>query len=189
MNGDYQLDEIVSVLLRGGTILYPTDTIWGIGCDATNAKAVEKIYRIKERLIDKSFIILVKDLEMLKDYVVEVPEIAVELQESISDPLTIIYSGGKNLAKNVIASDGSVAIRIPTHDFCLKLLDRFNKPLISTSANVSGGSVPFSFRSISDQIKESVDYIAPIEQNTINRPKPSTIVKVDAKGEITVIRS
>ncbi len=189
MNNDYHLEEIVSVMKRGGNILYPTDTIWGLGCDATNAKAVDKVYRIKERIADKSFIILVSNLEMLEKYVKEVPDIALELQSSISEPLTIIYPGGKNLARNVVAADGSVAIRIPDHPFCQKLLAAFNKPIISTSANISGGSLPFSFRAVSDQIKESVDYIVPIEQNIITRPKPSIIVKISADGEIRVLRN
>ncbi len=189
MSKDYQLEEIVSVLLRGGTILYPTDTIWGIGCDATNSKAVEQVYRVKERLVDKSFIILVKDLEMLSKYVSVIPDIATELQSSISEPLTIIYPGGRNLAKNVVAGDGSVAIRIPDHQFCFELLTAFNKPIISTSANISGGSMPFSFRAVPDQIKSAVDYIVPIEQNIITRPKPSTIVKIDSNGEIRVLRN
>ncbi len=189
MNKNYQLDDIVSVLIRGETILYPTDTIWGIGCDATNSKAVEKVYRIKERIVDKSFIILMKDLDMLKKYVSEIPDIAIELQASISEPLTIIYPGGKNLAKNVIANDGSIAVRIPNHPFCQELLSAFKKPITSTSANISGGAVPFSFRAVADQIKESVDYIVPIEQYTITRPKPSTIVKIDANGEIRVLRT
>ncbi len=189
MNKDYHLEEIVSVLKRGGNILYPTDTIWGLGCDATNAKAVDKVYRIKERLTDKSFIILVKNLEMLKTYVKEVPDIALELQASISEPLTIIYPGGNNLAKNVVADDGSVAIRIPDHPFCQQLLEAFNKPIVSTSANITGGSLPFSYRAVSDQIKESVDYIVPLEQNIITRPKPSTLVKIEDDGEIRVLRN
>lgn len=189
MNKEYQLEEIIAVLSRGGNILYPTDTIWGIGCDATNAKAVEQVYRVKERIVDKSFIILVKDIDMLNDYVADIPDIALELLSSISEPITIIYPGGKNLAKNVIASDGSIAIRIPDHHFCQELLEAFNKPITSTSANLSGGSLPFSFRAIADQIKNNVDYIVQYEQNVFTRPKPSTIVKVEVNGEIRVLRN
>ncbi len=185
----YSIDDIVSVLKKGGTVLYPTDTIWGIGCDATNGRAVKSVYRIKERISDKSFIILVKDLDMLKRYVVEIPEIAVELLSSVSDPLTIIYPKGKNLPKNVIAENGSVAIRIPRHEFCQELLGAFDKPITSTSANIAGGPIPYSYRSVVQHIKESVNYIVQMEQDSISRPKPSTIVKIDPKGDIRILRN
>lgn len=186
---EQQLGEILTVLNTGGVILYPTDTIWGIGCDATNTRAVEKVYDIKERISDKSFIIIVKDQEMLRNYVTRVPDIVIELLASVTDPLTVIYPGAKNLPRNVIASDGSIAIRIPDHAFCQQLLGAFGKPLISTSANISGGPLPYSFRSIDEQIKQSVDYIVPLEQNTIARPKPSTIVKIDNDSEIRILRN
>ncbi len=185
----YSMGDIVSVLKKGGTILYPTDTIWGIGCDATNGRAVETVYRIKERISDKSFILLVKDMDMLKRYVVEVPDIAVELLSSVSEPLTIIYPKGKNLPKNVVAENGSVAIRIPRHDFCQELLDAFDKPITSTSANIAGGPIPYSYRSVLQHIKESVDYVVHLEQDSISRPKPSTIVKIDTKGDIRILRN
>ncbi len=185
----YKISDILAVLKKGGVILYPTDTIWGIGCDATNGRAVENVYRIKERISDKSFILLVKDIDMLKKYVVEVPDIAVELLASVSEPITIIYPGGKNLPKNVIADDGSVAIRIPRHDFCQELLDAFNKPITSTSANISGGAMPYSYRSVAPYIKESVDYIVQLEQDTMSRPKPSTIVKIDSGGDMRILRN
>ena len=185
----YQVNDILSVLKKGGVILYPTDTIWGIGCDATNGRAVENVYRIKERISDKTFILLVKDLDMLKKYVVEVPEIAVELLASVSEPLTIIYPKGKNLPRNVIADDGSVAIRIPRHDFCQELLDAFDKPITSTSANIAGGAIPYSYRSVDRHIKDSVDYIVQLEQDTISRPKPSTIVKIDFSGDLRILRN
>lgn len=183
------MSDIIKVLSKGGAILYPTDTIWGIGCDATNAKAVNNVYKIKERLFDKSFIILVKDLEMMKHYVSEIPEIAVELLASFSEPLTIIYPKAKNLPKNVIADDGSVAIRIPKHDFCLELLAAYRKPITSTSANITGGPIPYSFRSIADQVKESVQYIVPVEMEAISRPKPSSIVKIEENGELRILRN
>ncbi len=185
----YQISDILAVLKKGGVILYPTDTIWGIGCDATNGRAVENVYRIKERISDKSFILLVKDLDMLKKYVMEVPDIAVELLASVSEPLTIIYPGGRNLPKNVIADDGSVAIRIPRHDFCQELLGAFDKPITSTSANISGGMMPYSYRSVVQHIKDSVDYIVQLEQDSISRPKPSTIVKIDDGGDIRILRN
>lgn len=186
---EQELGEILAVLSTGGVILYPTDTIWGIGCDATNARAVEKVYNIKERISDKSFIILVKDQEMLSNYVARIPDIVIELLASVSEPLTVIYPGGKNLPKNVISADGSIAIRIPDHAFCQQLLGALGKPLISTSANISGGPLPYSFRSIDEQIKQSVDYIVPLEQNMIARPKPSTIVKIDNDAEIRILRN
>ncbi len=185
----YQVSDILSVLNKGGAILYPTDTIWGIGCDATNGRAVEKVYKIKERISDKSLILLVKDVEMLKRYVVDVPEIAIELFASVSEPLTVIYPKGKNLPKNVIADDGSLAIRIPRHDFCQELLEAFGKPITSTSANISGGPIPYSYRSVVQHVKEAVDYIVALEQDTISRPKPSTIVKIDPNGEIRILRN
>lgn len=169
--------------------MYPTDTIWGIGCDATNSKAVEKIFRIKERLYEKSLIILVKDLEMMKHYVSEIPDIAIELLASVTEPITIIYPNAKNLPKNVVAHDGSIAIRIPKHDFCQELLEAFKKPITSTSANITGGPMPYSFRSITDEIKESVQYVVQIEKEAITRPKASTIVKIEKNGELRIIRN
>ncbi len=189
MLDDVSLKDALKVLHNGGTILYPTDTIWGIGCDATNAKAVEKIYRIKERLQEKSLIILVKDIEMLKLYVDHIPEVAIELMEGFSDPITVIYPKGRNLANNVLAGDGSIAIRIPHHDLCQQLLAAFGRPITSTSANLSGGGVPFSFRSIDDQIKHAVDFVLPCEQDMMSRPKPSTIINIDKQGEIHILRS
>jgi L-threonylcarbamoyladenylate synthase len=184
-----EFEKLLAVLNAGGVILYPTDTIWGVGCDATNSRAVDKVYKVKERIPNKSFIIIVKDLEMLSNYVSFVPEIVIELLASISEPLTIIYPNAKNLPKNVVAGDGSIAIRIPDHDFCQQLLGAFGKPLISTSANLSGGSLPYSFRSIDNQIKKSVDYIVPIEQDIIARPKPSTIIRIDDDSEIHILRN
>ena len=186
---NYQLQDILSVLRKGGAILYPTDTIWGVGCDATNSKAVEQVYRIKERISDKSLILLVNDIEMLKKYVVSVPDIAIELINSVSDPLTLIYPEARNLPKNVVAADGSIAIRIPRHEFCQNLITAFNKPITSTSANISGGPLPYSFRSVSVRIKDSVDYIVPVKKDVIARPKPSTIVKIDNNGEMHIIRN
>lgn len=189
MSKEQVLEKAVEVLRGGGTILYPTDTIWGIGCDASNPKAVEKIYLIKERVTEKSMILLACDLEMLTRYVKEVPDIAVELMASVSDPLTIIYPDARNLPKNVIASDGSVAIRIPRHDFCLQLVREFGKPITSTSANISGSPNPFSFSGILDEIKESVDYVVPSKYQSLSRTKPSTIIKISEGGEMQILRN
>lgn len=183
------ISEIVRVLGSGGTILYPTDTIWGIGCDATNAKAVSKIYRIKVREPGKSLIILVDSIATLKLYVDELPPMAIELMDSIPGPLTIIYPKGKNLAKNVLAADGSIAIRIPADDFCQKLLAAFGKPITSTSANISGDPSPMTFGKISPKIFEMVDYVVKTNQSGISAPKASTIIKIKPDGDIQIIRS
>ncbi len=188
-NQEFDIKKVVDVLQGGGTILYPTDTIWGLGCDATNSRAVEKVYRIKERLVDKSLIILVSDLDMLQKYVKEVPEIVVELISSVSEPLTIIYPEACNLPKNVMAVDGSIAIRIPNHQFCQEMLRAFGRPVTSTSANVSGAPNPHSFRVVSQEVKNSVDYIVPLEQYVISRPKPSSIVRIDESGEMHILRN
>jgi L-threonylcarbamoyladenylate synthase len=189
MENNYNFSEITKVLKSGGTILYPTDTIWGIGCDATNAKAVEKIYRIKVRDVGKSLIILVDSLDTLKKYVEEVPDNAVEMILSYSDPLTIIYPKAKNLPKNVIANDGSIAIRIPNDDFCCQLIRDFGKPITSTSANISGDPSPLTFAQISGKIVGMVDHVVSIKQQSLRLPKPSAIIKVDLKGNIQIIRS
>ena len=152
-----QIEKAVAVLKAGGVILYPTDTIWGIGCDATNEAAVEKVFALKQRSDSKSLIILAGDMNMVGRYVREIPEMAVTV-ESLSDkPLTIIYPEGINLASNVTAEDGSIAIRIPKNEFCLELLRAFRKPIVSTSANVSGTPAAKRYADITDDIKTAVD--------------------------------
>jgi len=143
---ELEIEQCLKVLRNGGTILYPTDTIWGIGCDATNSKAVNKIYRLKKRVESKSLIILLDTPEKIKNYVTQVPEIALDLLENIDRPLTIIYPGAKNLAKNVIAEDNSIAIRIVKNEFCRKLIHEFDKPIVSSSANISGEPSPLVFK-------------------------------------------
>ncbi len=185
----YDFSKVVEILREGGTILYPTDTIWGIGCDATNPRAVEKIYKIKERMSQKSLIILVENVEMLSRYVEDVPELALDLITSVSDPLTVIYPKARKLAKNVTGEDGTIAIRIPNEPFCQELIRSFGKPITSTSANVSGAPNPLSYRQISADIKNAVDYVVKVNQHTINRPKPSTIVRINNAGEIQILRN
>lgn len=183
-----EVNKAFEVLKNGGLILYPTDTIWGIGCDATNAEAVEKVFKLKGRTEEKSLIILLDTDNKLQSYVKEVPEIAYDLIEYAENPLTIIYSGAKNLAPNVIAKDGSIGIRIVKHAFCEQLLQRFRKPVISTSANISGESSPSGFNDISEQILEGVDYVVNLEQNENSERKSSTIMKLEPGGLFTFIR-
>ena len=183
-----EVKKAFEVLKDGGLILYPTDTIWGIGCDATNADAVEKVFKLKGRSAEKSLIILLDSDSKLQSYIKEVPEIAYDLVEFAENPLTIIYSGAKNLAPNAIAVDGSIGIRIVKHEFCTQLLQLFRKPIISTSANLSGESSPLGFFDISPEIKEGVDYVINWNQNTASNAKPSTIIKLEPGGKFSFIR-
>lgn len=183
-----EVENALKILVKGGTILYPTDTIWGIGCDATKAKSVDKIYALKNREETKSMIILLSDFNQLQNYVQKVPPIALDLIQSIDKPLTIIYNGAKNLASNLIAKDGTIAIRIVKHDFCRALIQKLGKPLVSTSANLSGAPSPLFFTHIQDDIKNKVDYIVNLDQNTQISNKASTIIKLELSGKYTIIR-
>ena len=183
-----EIEKALTVLKNGGVILYPTDTVWGLGCDATNAEAVEKINVIKGRAADKSFIVLLDTDSKIQSYVNEVPEVAYDLIEYAEHPLTIVFSGAKNLAKNVISADGTVAIRIVKHDFVQQLLQRFRKPITSTSANISGTPTAQSFDEIDENIKEAVDYIVDWEQDLRNNKKASTIMKLSPSGQFSFIR-
>ncbi|HEY3388618.1 MAG TPA: L-threonylcarbamoyladenylate synthase [Prolixibacteraceae bacterium] len=182
------LVKAVEVLRSGGIILYPTDTIWGIGCDATNPTAVNRIYEIKQRQDTKSMLILMENPNLLNSYISEVPEIAWELIEVADTPLTIIYPGAKNLASNLLATDGSVGIRITNEAFTQQLIQRFRKPVVSTSANISGQKSPQNFAEISDEIKKSVDYIVNFRQDDPSRSNPSGIIKLGIGGQIEIIR-
>ena len=182
------LHKAIKIIKSGGTFLYPTDTIWGIGCDATNAKAVDKIYKIKERSKLSRFIVLLDSQNKLLDYVKEVPEILWDLLRSIDSPTTIIYPGAKNLPKNVISKDGTIAIRIVKHEFCQKLIHTLNKPIISTSANFSSEPSPVVFKDISDELKSKVDYIVESGRDKMNKSKGSTIIKIKMNGEFEIIR-
>lgn len=178
----------LETLRSGGLILYPTDTIWGIGCDATSAEAVAKVYALKKRDEAKSLITLLDTDNKLISYVKEVPDVAYELIEYSEKPLTIIYDGAKNLASNLIASDGSVAIRIVNHPLCRELIQRFRKPIVSTSANISGAPPPANFAAISDEIKNGVDYTVKFGQDDLSQHSASTIMKLDASGKFSFIR-
>ncbi len=183
-----EIKKAVEVLKNGGIILYPTDTIWGLGCDATNKQAVEKIYKLKKRSETKSMIILLNNENFISRYVEQVPEIAYNLIEVTDKPLTIIYPEAKNLAENLVATDKSIAIRITTEEFSSKLLDYFRKPLVSTSANISGEKSPTNFYEIPEQIKNKVDYIVNYNRNSENK-QPSSIIKVENNGIIKIIRN
>ena len=176
------------VLKKGGTILYPTDTIWGIGCDATNEKAVNKIYQIKQRPESKSLIILLNNKESLEKYMEKVPLIAFDLIEQIEKPLTIIYPKAKNLPTNLFTKDGSIAIRITKNDFCSKLIQLLDSPLVSTSANTSGELPPLIFKQVSNYIKSKVDYTVNLSQSEIKEMKASTIIRFINDFEFEVVR-
>jgi len=183
-----EIEKTLTVLKNGGIILYPTDTIWGLGCDATNAEAVARISAIKGRDAGKSFIVLLDTDAKLPGYVSEIPNVAYDLIEFAEDPLTIILSGAKNLAPGVINTDGSVGIRITRHEFSNQLIQRFRKPVVSTSANKSGEPSPRFFDEISDEIRNSVDYIVGLEQELRIERKPSTIMKLTPDGQFSFIR-
>jgi len=183
-----ELKRALAVLHKGRTILYPTDTVWGIGCDARSKEAVNKIFKIKQRAEYKSMVVLVCDEKMLNRYVKEVPAVAWDLIEAATDPITIIYPEGRGLAQNVIAADDSVGIRIVKDDFCRDLIHKFGKPIVSTSANISGETAPASFADITPEVKSKVDYVVNWRQNEINNTKPSSIIKVAMNGEFKIFR-
>ncbi|MGL4994263.1 MAG: L-threonylcarbamoyladenylate synthase [Bacteroidales bacterium] len=186
MNQDIQ--KACEVMQAGGVILYPTDTIWGLGCDATNPEAVKRIYDIKKRVDSKALILLVDKDVKIQFYVDEVPEIAWTLLEVADKPLTVIYEGARNLAPNVIAEDGSVGIRITKETFSHKLCERFRKAIVSTSANISGEPSPRTFAEISQEIKDSVDYIVGYRQDDNKQAAPSGIIKIGKSSTVKVIR-
>lgn len=193
------LAETLQTLRNGGTILYPTDTVWGLGCDATNPEAVARIYEIKQRSDSKSLVLLACDLDMVAKYVKEVPSIAVDLVEVNDAPMTLIYPGaiaGKadeagdrwHLAHNTVAADGSVGIRIPLMEWCRQLVYKLGRPIVSTSANISGEPTPQRFSDIPQEIKDAVDFVVPPSVDTDSTGKASQILKVGLKGEIEIIR-
>ena len=190
MNDEKLKEEVrkaCEVLKNGGIILYPTDTIWGIGCDATNELAVKRIYELKHREDNKSMLVLLDDVGKLASYV-EVPDVAYELLEVNDKPMTIIYPNAKNLAKNLIAQDRTIGIRITSEAFTKALLYRFREPIVSTSANISGEPSPKCFAEISDAVKSAVDYVVDFRQEETSNPAPSSIIKLGVGGEIQIIR-
>ena len=198
-----KLDEVYSAALealnKGGTILYPTDTVWGLGCDATNPEAVARIFEIKKRDDSKSLVLLADSLDMVAKYIKEIPSIAIDLVEVNDAPMTLIYPGAfageqgaaadrRRLAWNCVAEDGSVGIRIPLMDWCKQLVFKLGRPIVSTSANISGEPTPLRFSAIDPAIKEAVDFVVPPSVDTQSTGKASQILKVGLKGEIEIIR-
>ena len=186
MNDD--IKKACDVMQAGGLILYPTDTIWGIGCDATNPQAVQKVFDLKQRADNKALLVLLDSPLKLDFYVSEVPDIAWDLIEMSLEPLTIIYSQGRNLASNLISSDGSIGIRITKEEFSKSLCERFRKPIVSTSANISGMPSPANFSEISEEIRRGVDYIVRFRQEDTSKAAPSHILKLGAGGLVKIIR-
>ncbi len=182
------IKNCLTVLKNGGIILYPTDTIWGLGCDATNDKAVKKIFDIKAREESKSLLVLVNGIGMLERYVSEIPSTAGELISVTDSPLTIVYPHGKNFAEGVRAADGSAGIRICNDDFCNELITRFRKPVVSTSANFSGNPAPFIFGEIDKEIIAKADYVVQYRQNDRHKSLPSPVIRVEKDGSFKIIR-
>lgn len=188
MTFEEDIKAAVACLKNGGIILYPTDTIWGIGCDATNAEAVKKIYDLKRRAESKSMLVLVDGEAMLERTVDDIPDVAWQLIEAAVNPLTIIYDHPKGMAPNLLASDGSLGIRVTNERYSNELCRRLRRPVVSTSANVSGAKAPAVFAEISDVIKEGVDYVAEYRREDEGQASPSNIIKVSGGGLIKVIR-
>lgn len=188
MTQEEQIKQALDVLKRGGVILYPTDTLWGIGCDATNEEAVQRIYDLKKSGDKKSMLVLLDHLDKVSLYIQKVPEIAWQLFEVADKPLTLILPDARTVATNLIPEEGTLGIRVPDHEFCKMLIRKFGRPLVSTSANISGQPSPLTVDEISSEIKSGVDMI--VDKSMEGKPtrKPSSIIKVGKSGEITVIR-
>ncbi|HNP67452.1 MAG TPA: L-threonylcarbamoyladenylate synthase [Aequorivita sp.] len=182
-----EIENCIAVLKKGGLILYPTDTVWGIGCDATNPEAVDKVFKLKQRSDEKSLICLVHDFRMLNEYVENVPEVAYDILKYAKKPTTIIYDDPIRVAENIIAEDNSLAIRVTKDEFCKKLIQRFRRPLVSTSANISGEKTPQSYAEIDPLILEGVDYVVNLHHEK-KSGKPSAIIKLKNDGSVKVIR-
>ncbi|SHJ53037.1 L-threonylcarbamoyladenylate synthase [Aquimarina spongiae] len=182
-----EISNTISVLKKGGIILYPTDTVWGIGCDATNADAIDKIFALKKRAESKSMICLVSDFKMLQQYVEEVPEVAYDILKHAVKPTTIIYDRPLRVAENLIAQDNTLAIRVARDPFCGKLIRKFKRPIVSTSANLSGSPTPKNFKEIDKAILEGVDYVVnlPLQKKGV---KPSSIIKIGNDSTVKIIR-
>jgi len=181
------MEKALEILKNGGVILYPTDTIWGIGCDATNVEAINKIFEIKKREKTKSMIILVENERRLQD-LVDVPEMAWQIIDLSEKPVTIVYENPKNLPKEILAEDGSIGIRLVKDDFCKKLIGKLNKPLVSTSANFSGDKSPLKFSDISEELIDAVDYAVEKNRESISKYSGSSVIKIWNDGRVKVLR-
>lgn len=189
MNVETDIEKCLEALKAGGLILYPTDTVWGIGCDATNERAVDKIYQLKKRPGNKSMIVLVAEERDVLQYVAA-PDLAVfDFLEKAKKPTTVIYNGALGLADNLSGNDGSVAIRICKDVFCKTLIKRFRKPIVSTSANISGQPTPKTFKDISEEVKSRADYIVQYRQDDESVAEPSAVIKWNSKGTFEVLRN
>ena len=188
MNQQEDIKNAIEVMKQGGVILYPTDTVWGIGCDATNAEAVAKVYKIKKRDDSKALICLVDSDARLQRYVRNVPNVAWDILDIATKPTTIILDGAINLAPNLIAEDGSIALRITKEPFSHELCDRFQKPLVSTSANISGEPPAANYNDISQELLDAVDYVCFSRRQEHKPHTPSSIIKLKEDGEVTIIR-
>lgn len=185
---DDDIKQCIDVLERGGLILYPTDTIWGIGCDATNADAVKRVYDLKRRADNKALIVLLDSVDHLDHYVVDVPEMAYELLDVAVKPLTIIYEGAFNIAPNLMGDNDSVGIRVPREEFSQRLCARFGRPIVSTSANVSGETTARNFAEISADIVNGVDYVVNYRQNDESEHSASNIIMLRRDGTFKILR-
>lgn len=182
-----EINKSLEILKGGGIILYPTDTIWGIGCDATNEEAVKRIYEIKKREDNKAMLMLVDDIGKIFSYA-DIPDIAFDIMAAADKPITIIYPNAKNIAKNLVGDDKSIGIRVSNEDFTKNLIQRFRRPIVSTSANISGEKSALSFEEISEEIKSKVDYIVDYNRENNIKHKSSGIIKLNSDGTIKIIR-
>ena len=188
MTLEEEIKHSVKLLKAGKILLYPTDTIWGIGCDATNSKAIQRIYKLKKRDDTKSMIVLLDSVEKLKEYVKDVPPLAYDLIKNSASPLTIVYQGAQNMSKKIIAQDGTIGIRIVKGRYTSKVIELLGHPLVSTSANISGEPSATTFDQISDKVKNGVDYIVEHFQNRTRTIRPSPIIKLEENGKFTILR-
>jgi L-threonylcarbamoyladenylate synthase len=182
-----EIQKAFEVIQQGGIILYPTDTVWGIGCDATNAEAVQKIYDLKKREESKSMIVLMNGEKMIYNVFKDIPEVAWQILDLSEKPTTLILDKPRNVAPNIIADDQSLAVRIVKEPFCYKLMERMKRPLVSTSANITGQPTPKSFKEISPEIIKGVDYVVNLHREKIC-DKPSTIIKLTLDSKVQIIR-
>jgi L-threonylcarbamoyladenylate synthase len=182
-----EIQNAFDVIKNGGIILYPTDTVWGIGCDATNAEAISKIYALKQRAESKSMIVLMNGEKMMYNVFKDIPEVAWQILDLSEKPTTLILDNPRNVAPNIIAEDKTLGVRLIKEPFCFKLMERMKKPLVSTSANISGEPTPIAFKDISPEIIKGVDYVVNLHQDKIGG-KPSTIIKLTNDSQVKIIR-